>query len=147
MDIADRYSFEAEFTDGSLITQGGDLINAVRVSLIPAFGTGLPRHDLIGVKFKRRFLRHFKKMPVGGFDKEKYFAEIEANINQHRIASRKARDDKGLTPELVKEEPYKKVSIIAEECVHVIVTSTFRFYVRHFDGTVAITPPNYELYL
>ena len=73
--LQDRYAFEAEMPDGTLITSGGDIAGAVRVSLIPKIAL-LPRHDILGQVFIRRFLRAFKRSVVGGFDKKAYFDEI-----------------------------------------------------------------------
>lgn len=66
MRMQDRYTWEAELHDGSVITVGGDLSDAVRVSLIPAEGLGLPRHDLVGIAMKRRFGRGFIRALGGG---------------------------------------------------------------------------------
>ena len=66
MEISDRYTWEAEKANGKIITEGGDLTDCVRFSLMPAEGTGLPQHDLIGVKMIRRFARGFIKVNAGG---------------------------------------------------------------------------------
>jgi len=70
MDIADRYSWEAEFKDGTILRKGGtgSLKDCVRFTLIPAEGTGLPRHNLIGVKMIRRFNSGFVSAFKGGLD-------------------------------------------------------------------------------
>lgn len=143
--IADRYSFEAEMPDGSVITTGGDLGGAVRVSIIPQNGTHLPRHDFIGQGFVRRFKRSFKRCPVGGFDKEKYFAEIENRITESRIAAREARDLTGKRPK-IQRQPQAKSSKL-DECFEVVCNEGYRIYIRHIDGALLITPPNYELYI
>lgn len=72
------------------------------VSLIPAEGLLLPRHDLTGLVFKRRFGRGFIHAFAGG-------------------------------------EVF--------EYLHCIVTRHFRFYMRSSNGSVLITPSDYELYL
>lgn len=59
--ISRGYKWEAERADGSLFKKGAELDEAVRVSLIPDEGSGLPRHDLAGMVFKRRFCRVFQK--------------------------------------------------------------------------------------
>lgn len=148
--LADRYTWRALLADGSLITKGGDISAAVFVSLIPAEGTGLPQHDLVGVRFVRRFLRQFKRATVGGFDKARYWAEIEANKGPGRIASRAARDAKiaaGVLamPESTPDEPKKPIK--RDEVVQVICCENFRYYVRHSDGTALVTAPDYELHL
>jgi hypothetical protein len=66
MGLADIYKWEAEKADGSIMNQGGDLDDCVRFSLIPVEGSGLPRHDLIGVKMIRRFGRGFIRAMGGG---------------------------------------------------------------------------------
>ena len=58
MAVADAYTWEAERADGSPVTEGGDLTDCVRFSLLPQV-PGLPRHDLVGVPMLRRFGRHF----------------------------------------------------------------------------------------
>ncbi len=58
MAVQDRYKWEAELADGSTITEGADLSNAVRFSLIPK-ALGLPQHDIIGLKMISRFGRGF----------------------------------------------------------------------------------------
>ncbi len=59
MKIQERYTWEAERPDGTILTTGGDLAGCVRFSLIPAAGTGLPQHDIVGVRLERRFCRGF----------------------------------------------------------------------------------------
>jgi len=70
MDIAERYTWEAEFQDGAILTKGGDgsLWRCVRFSLIPAEGLRLPRHDITGVKMKRRFGSRYLSAFTGGID-------------------------------------------------------------------------------
>lgn len=65
MQLQDRYTWEAEMPSGQIFTEGGELDAAVRVSLLPAKGTGLPRHDLV-VPCSRRFCRAFAKGLGGG---------------------------------------------------------------------------------
>ena len=98
--IQERYRWEAEKTNGEIITTGGDLTACVRVSFIPEV-IGLPRHDLTGVRLVRRFGRGFL-----------------------RVMGNKAN-----------------------EYVHCALCRGFRFYLRSSDGTVLITPVDYELYL
>jgi hypothetical protein len=57
----DNYKWEAEKADGNIITKGGDISGCVRYSAIPQI-PGLPRHDILGKKLKRRFNRGFQKM-------------------------------------------------------------------------------------
>ena len=142
--LQDRYAFEAEMPDGTLITSGGDIAGAVRVSLIPKIAL-LPRHDILGQVFIRRFLRAFKRSVVGGFDKKAYFDEIERQISDSRIAARAARDEKGIVLAIEKTEPEKPVK--GDEYMQVVCMETCRLYVRHSDGSSLITPHDFELYL
>jgi len=101
MNLAERYAWEAERADGSIVTEGGDLAGCVRFSLIPAPGSGLPRHDAIGVEMIRRFGRGFVRAMGGG----------------------------------------------TKEYLHCLVCKGFRLYVKSTDGTVLVTPEDFELYL
>ncbi len=133
--------------DGTLITSGGDIAGAVRVSLIPQIPL-LPRHDILGQVFIRRFMRAFKRSVVGGFDRAAYFAEIERQISDSRIsarAARAARDEKGIVLATEKAEPEKPVK--GDEYMQVVCMESCRLYVRHSDGASLITPPDFELYL
>jgi len=142
--LQDRYGFEAEMPDGTLITSGGDIAGAVRVSLIPKIAL-LPRHDIVGQVFIRRFMRAFKRSVVGGFDRQAYFAEIERRINDSRIAARAARDEKGIVIHAENHEPEKPVK--GDEYMQVVCMESCRLYVRHSDGAGLITPPDFELYI
>jgi len=102
MRIPDRYHWQATRADGSTFASGESLADAVMVSLIPVDGLLLPRHDLTGLAFKRRFGRGFIHALAGG-------------------------------------ETF--------EYLHCIVTRHCRFYVRSSNGSVLVTPPDYELYL
>lgn len=130
--------------DGTLITSGGDIAGAVRVSLIPAIGL-LPRHDLVGQTFIRRFMRAFKRSIVGGFDRAAYFAEIERQISDERKEARAARDANGIVIPTVAPEPEKPVK--GDEYMQVVCMEACRLYVRHSDGASLITPPDFELYI
>ena len=101
MDVPERYRWEAEKADGTIISKGSDLVNCVRFSLIPAPGTYLQRHDVMGIKMLRRFGRGFVRAMGGG----------------------------------------------TREYLHCLVCEGFRMYARSTDGTVLITPEDYELYL
>lgn len=142
--LQDRYWFEAEMHDGTLITSGGDISGAVRVSLIPKISL-LPRHDILGQVFIRRFMRAFKRSVVGGFDHAAYFAEIERQISDSRIAARAARDEKCIIVSTENVEPEKQVK--GDEYMQVVCMESCRLYVRHSDGTSLITPPDFELYI
>lgn len=148
--LAERYRWEAEMPDGTLVTRGGDLIGAVRVSLIPAPGIGLLRHDLIGVEFVHRFIRQFKRAVVGGFDKERHWREIEAKQGATRKEARAARDkDRERRvlpmpePKVQKPTPPPK----GDEVLSVICCRHFRYYVRHTDGTSIVVPEDWEIWL
>lgn len=140
--IADLYSVEIEYADGRIETRGGDLTGAVRVSFVPFSGSFLPRHDLIGCQFHTRFMRHFKRTTMGCSDKAALLAALEAQASPERQALRAQRRAAGEVPPLPSPTPQK-----ADEVVQVVVMKDSRCYVRHSDGSVLITPPDYELYL
>jgi hypothetical protein len=142
--IADLYTWEAELRDGSVIREGGDLSDAVRVSLIPAEHSGLPRHDLVGLPFVRRFMRYFKRTAVGGFDHAAYFAEVEARMSEHRIAAREARMSQGKAPAPVEIPPAP--APVFDDAMQVVCMEHARLYVSHLTGAALMTPPDYELY-
>jgi len=100
--LPERYRWEATRADGSTFDSGESLEEAAMVSLLPVESLLLPRHDLLGLRFKRRFGRGFIRALGDG----QVF-----------------------------------------EYVHCIVTRDFRVYVRSTNGTVLVTPPDYELYL
>lgn len=56
--MKNNYKWEAEKIDGTIMTEGGNLKDVRRFSLIPNV-SGIPRHDFIGVKMLRRFSRGF----------------------------------------------------------------------------------------
>jgi len=103
--LQERYVWEAEKTDGTIITVGEFLDDCVRFSLVPVkcFEGVLPKHDIIGVPMIRRFMRMF----------------------MHSVGSGKQWS----------------------EHVHCIVCKGFRVYVKSNDGTVLLTPEDFELYL
>lgn len=65
-DLQNNYTWEAEKTDGLIITEGGDLSGCVRFSLIPSKNPFLPPHNIVGVPMERRFCRGFVKGFGGG---------------------------------------------------------------------------------
>lgn len=65
MDLQNRYTWQATMADGSIITTGEDLRKAMMVSLLPQTPL-LPRHDLMGISFVRRFGRGFVRGMGGG---------------------------------------------------------------------------------
>lgn len=101
MKLSERYIWVAERADGEILRSGGDIVDCVRFSLIPAPGTGLPRHDLVGIPMIRRFGRGFISVFGAGL----------------------------------------------KEYIHCVVCNGFRLYAKSTDGTVLITPEDYELYL
>ena len=66
MKLPDRYHWQATRADGSMFASGESLTEAAIVSLIPVDGLLLPRHDLTGLSFKRRFGRGFIHALKGG---------------------------------------------------------------------------------
>lgn len=101
MRLQDRYTWEAERADGEIVHTGGDIAGCMRFSLIPATGTRLPRHDIVGIPMVRRFCRGFIAVFGSGL----------------------------------------------KDYVHCCVCQGFRVYIRYSDGTVLVTPEDYELYL
>jgi hypothetical protein len=67
MDPKDNYRWEAENPDGTIITEGGDLAECVRFSLIPN-KPDMPHHDVVGVEMVRRFCRGFIRVNKGGLN-------------------------------------------------------------------------------
>ncbi len=132
--------------DGTLITSGGDIAGAVRVSLIPQIPL-LPRQDIIGQIFIRRFMRAFKRSVVGGFDRAAYFAEIERQISDSRISARAARDERAGFGYVEIPEPEPQRPVKGDEYMQVVCMESCRLYVRHSDGASLITPPDFELYI
>lgn len=56
--LNENYRWEAEKQDGSVVTEGENLSDVVRFSLIPT-NAELPQHDVVGIKLERRFSRGF----------------------------------------------------------------------------------------
>lgn len=100
IELQNRYIWQATLPDGSIVTEGSDLSNAIMVSLIPQIPI-FPQHDLVQMEFVRRFCRGFLLGMGGGM----------------------------------------------KEYVHCIVCKNFRLYLKSSNGTVLITPSDYELYL
>jgi len=148
------YTFEAEKMDGTIFSSDtekenpteGSLKDVVRLSFIPMIGINFPRHNFAGLPFQRRFYRYFKRSVVGGFDKEKFWAEVEKNMTESRKLSRKARDNKGLQPKIPEKKEEEK-PVKTDECFSVVVCTGFRIYLRHLDGSILLTPEDYELYI
>jgi hypothetical protein len=63
--LQSQYTWEAVQKNGIVVSEGESLENAVKVSLIPG-GGALPRHELVGQKFVRRFGRGFVQGMGGG---------------------------------------------------------------------------------
>ena len=143
--LKDAYHWEATLRDGSILTEGGDLRQAVMVSLTPDDGVLLPQHDFSGLRFLHRFIRYFKRTTIGGFDRLAYFIGIERNKTDSRVAARAARDQKGIVVEHPAIEPIKEQK--PDACLSVIVARECRIYVNHATGAVLTTRPDYELYL
>ena len=64
--MQNNYTWEAERPDGTIITEGDDIKDCVRFSLIPN-NILLQRFDLIGIKMNRRFCRGFLNGLGGGY--------------------------------------------------------------------------------
>jgi hypothetical protein len=63
--VEKRYAWSADFPGNVTTTVGGNLEGALVFRLMPAIGSGLPRHEVRGVKMVRRFLRHFVRVIDG----------------------------------------------------------------------------------
>lgn len=177
MKFNERYRWEAESADGKLIIAGGDMAGAVRFSLIPASGTGLPRHDLAGVKMIRRFGRGFNKVKFNNTKLEgRFFWENSSKILKTEISQVGKIEvgdfiGKGVAGEtwhkvdevfedhITLSFPYlgkskakgmqakRKIQFNPMEYVQCVVCENFRLWVRYSDGTVLISPVDFELYL
>ena len=181
MELENVYRWEAEKADGSIITSGADLTDCIRVSLIPQFKHSVPRHDFVGIPFKRRFARGFHKIKFherneipGGLKwvNGSPIVETITNINLTAILQpgyyiRQAGPVE-LCPwykiveiidnKICLEKPFVGetsancpslfyIPTINTEYLHCIVCERFRIYVKSSNGTVLITPENYEVYL
>jgi hypothetical protein len=101
MSLADSYKIEAFHADKSAMPiVNGDVSKAAMVSFVPLM-PALPRHDLVGLPFVRKFGRGFVRALGGGL----------------------------------------------KDYVYCVVCKTHRVYVKASDGTVLVTPPDYELYI
>jgi hypothetical protein len=172
MAVADRYRWEAE-KDGEVVTIGGDLAGCSRFSFIPE-KDGLPRHDLIGKKFKRRFNRGFKKTPLFGY--HEMLARLELSPDDQKIldiAKAVLESKKKDYQEARKNEPtnISKHNLMREKTAQAfsqfkavvamlwerynpsdhyylcVVYAGGRAYVNARTGAVLVTPENYELFV
>jgi hypothetical protein len=175
MEIADRYKWEAETSNGEIIAKGGDLTNCVRFSLIPADGVKLPRHDICGVPLKRRFMRMFKKIRFNdtaatedvewehGSFVINTFTNMKGLIRRGDLIQKRRPDELWYTVADVTENaivitnPYQGKTKKAparvhvpkpnDECLHCVVCENYRLYVKSTNGSALITPEDYEMYL
>lgn len=175
--LSERYRWEAETAAGQITTAGGDLAGCVRFSLIPREGLSLPRHDMIGVDFVRRFCRAFHKVKFnterlsGLFfweDKSKFVRTSESQDGRvipgdligKGVAGEKWFSVASVTPDgVLLTLPYRGISKpngmqakrlpreIGGEYLHCVVCKTHRLYVRSSDGAALVTPFDFELYL
>jgi hypothetical protein len=83
--LQNRYIWQAVLPNGSLLLTGGDLSTVVVVSFIPQVPS-LPRHDLMGVKFVRRFCRGFVH-GLGGGMKEYLHCVVCENFRLYLYSS------------------------------------------------------------
>lgn len=146
MEVGEFYRWEAEMSDGSVITKGGDLAGAIRVSIIPANGVPFPRHDFAGLRFERRFLKQFKHFTLNGppdreanaldVDEKRGFSEEERKVRQEK--RRKFWEQKGVELKVAPKPPNAAQCIETDDC---------RIWVIHLTGSVLITPKEYQLRL
>ena len=175
MKVSETYKWEAEKQDGSIITTGAELNDCIRFSLIPKQGL-LPRHDIIGISMIRRFGRGFLKQMfqsttwLPGFqywENGSNIIKTEENlmhlVSPGRLIKKRHDGEKWWVAVEVKEDqivlaqPYdgrtKRIESILyvappkPEYLHCVVCKDFRLYVRSSDGTILLTPADYELYL
>ena len=170
--ISDNYKWEAE-KNGEIITSGGDLTGCSRFSVIPLV-PGLPRHDFVGKRFKHRFNRGFKKTPLFGYremlkrldlypdDKniiDVARAVLESKKKDYQNA-RKTEPANIIKHNLMREKTsvafsqFKAVVAMLWERYNpsdhyylCVVFSGGRAYINAQNGSVLVTPENYELYI
>lgn len=86
MDLADSYKIEAKKADDTDYDHSdGGLVGAAMVSFVPQ-RPGLPRHDIVGLKFLRRFGRGFIQV-FSGTLKEYVFCVVTNNSRVYVRAS------------------------------------------------------------
>ncbi len=169
-DLASNYRWEATMADGSVITKGGDLTAAHKVSLIPQ-RAGLPAHDIAGVPLVKRFCRGVLDAPLthegasaAGNEISRYafikrisvYSELHhalwANVcKKHnlpgdvvaRLIARVCRVY-GNNPNKLLVFPDQQSGGELREYLHCICAKSFRLWVRSSDGTSLITPPDYD---
>lgn len=156
--------------------KSGDMGMVARFSLIPEEGTFLPCFVLAGVKMKTRFCRGFisqrfndtKQLPgMQHWEHDSRIIKTETDLRDLVLPGmqiKKRHDGENwwhiisVSKEcIVISEPYagrtKKIEskILLppppEEYLHCLVCEGFRVYVKSTDGSVIITPEDYELYL
>lgn len=170
-----NYTWEAEQKDGSIIEKGEDLLKTVRFSFIPTSPL-LPKHDVIGIKMERRFLRTFHKIRFNDTVKlpDKLYWEdgnpfLKANTDLSEILKpgmlirKKTLNDVWFCVISVDGESilldrkysgrtkwgvteYKKQTQ-TEIKYHCVVCNDHRVYLHDADGKILITPKEYELYI
>ena len=94
--------------DGTLITSGGDIADAVRVSLIPQIPL-FARHDMLGQVFIRRFMRAFKRSVVEDLIVRLTLLRSSDKSADSRIAAKAAQDEKGIVLATENSEPEKPI--------------------------------------
>ena len=174
MKISEAYIWEAEKQDGSIIKEGEDLRNCVRFSLLPQ--GSLPKHDIIGIPMIRRFGRGFIRQAFqstemlpgfleweSGSDKIKTSEDLMSFVTPGRLIKKRHDGENWWlvmaidSQQITISRPYNgktkriesRIYIVPPkpEYLHCVVCSNFRLYVRSSDGTILITPVDYELYL
>ncbi|MFA5208602.1 hypothetical protein [Shewanella sp.] len=174
MKISEAYKWEAEKRDGTIITKGGNLQDCVRFSLLPQIN--LPKQDIIGIPMIRRFGRGFLRQNFqttemlpgflhwqNGSNQIKTENDLTDIVTPGRLIKKRHDGEKwwlviDVKPDLITIlKPYDgktkrietRIYIVPPkpEYLHCVVCKGFRLYVKSSDGTVLITPENYELNL
>lgn len=176
MKINENYSFEAEMADGTVITEGGNLTNCVRFTLIPKNNTNIPKHVFSGVKMKRRFCRSFNRYSMvsqrtlpglltwrNGDSVIISTEDLSTIVETGDSIAKNATNQqwwtvKAITGNLIEltqvylgktQQIGGKMLLKPKlpEYLHCVVCEGFRLYIKSSNGEVIVTQENYELYL
>ena len=171
-----NYTWEAEQKDGSIMEKGENLSLTVRFSFLPSSPL-LPKHDIIGVKMERRFLRTFHKIRFNDtvrlpgrlyWEDGKSEVLLDENLQEYVKPGMMIKKSTLLDTDryivllvephrLLLDRPYKgvtkKVFTLSrtpqpnELKYHCVVCESHRVYLNDSNGQILITPKEYELYI
>ena len=171
-----NYTWEAEQKDGSVIEKGEDLSETVRFSFIPTSPPLLPKHDIIGVKMERRFLRTFHKIRFNDTIKlsdKLYWEDGNPFLKASTDLSEILKPGMLIRKKTLKDVWHCVISVDGESILldrkyagktkwgiteykkqtqtetkyHCVVCNDHRVYMNDMDGKILITPKEYELYI